>query len=668
MDKLDDVVGYYKAYPKRTKAWVDQHIAPYPAMKPDLTPADDKRVWDDDLIPDAGPSGSNPVVQSSQDFLSRFSILDANTKWGKPGPVKKDRNGEWIRCPNPAHEDKDPSGHITMDERGGAYYCFPCAEGGDKFTFYAYRNGYHPSDLKNPPTFRKIATEMAESWGWQAPIDPNPDESPGQSEPPDMGTEQVFPPNNPSAEDFEVPKEVAPEVPGATLEDDTDEGSPATAGGAQSDDAPLAPVVPMRGGTDDSIEKLIPIPWRDVLPGHDTFLYDYMSRTTVLDVPDEFLFWGGMTMLSMACGRDVVWNENPNIYANLFVAILAPTGSGKSRAMNLMREVLFNALPYDPADPRSPGALMGGTPASGEAIVATYAREMDDPLSPGTIVPAKIRALWTIEELAGFVAKASTPSSTLSHTMIELYDNPPAMLHRKISGDKMAIEPFGCAFTSSQPEAMREFLTRKEIINGLLNRWVLAQATPKRPHSSSIKVDLDPSADMLRGIGGWVRSVPAGTIRHIEPKRGGAGFDAWDSLFYDRIVPLKGDNPMLVRLDMTMRKIMMLLAVNERKASIDSEVVERAALLLPYLTQGYALAERSISLSKEDRVAEALERALRKFGPISEGRLRQRMKDNGYDWSTVDRVMRGLERTSILRMEYQNPKGGPKTTKLTWAD
>lgn len=638
----EDSLGYYKFFPTRTKEWVDTYVAPYAGLEADLTPAE---KWDDSLIPDLsgsvrGTFTKTPSQQSMDEWIEeKFDLLTAIEqvgKWNDAGSEALFRKADgslWARCPIPGHVDNDPSAHVTFNasKAGGkdVWHCFGCGIGGDAYNFWAHARGFNTRD---PQSFIKMREDIAYVTGWIPPIDPSEDED-------------------------DSPKEEAPVEPAADVSDVPTHAEPPI-----GDVAPVISLFPDAGGSDKSILR---IPWEEIVPS-STFIHEYVTRFGALDIANEFLFWQAVQMVGLAAGRDAWIASTPNIYPSIYLLLKSNTGSGKSRSIRIMQDVLHSALPYDPLKHDSRGVMMGGDAGSGEAIVGVYAREIPDVASPtGTFKPRGLRAFWTIDELSSLIARSSRGSggSTLMQSLMTLHDAPSHMTHRLRSGDLVAEEPFGAVIAGTQPEVMRNFLTRADALSGFLNRWVHVEGVPKQRHAvQDLQVDASGPIAMLRALSAWCeRKV------QIELKHGGAGRARWEEFFHDEIEPLQSrGNPIFARMDLMMMKLMLVLAINQKQKAITSEIVDRAAKVYPYLVHTYTDTLSEVSLSNLDRVADAVEKALRE-GPQTRGRLRKFLADRGYVWADVSRVLMDLERSGQIEdTPYQNSKGGPKTKKLTW--
>lgn len=643
-------VGYYKAFPTRTKEWVDTYVVPHAEeLGADLTVAEAEPEWAPVFLPPdlwmgdrSGKSRARADIDSMKDFLDDFDILEVNKfigkDYGEHGYVVK--GGKiFIRCPDPLHNDANPSAHVTEDEKGGVYYCFPCARGGDKYTLAAasgFFGHYHLDSLgrRGSREFADISRKLAEQLGWEPPVMPD----------------------EPEVEADEPPKEVA----------STEATSDPRGDGASS---ALAEVVEIRPPETDSGFAAIDdirIDWRAFFPD-GTFAHEFMTQTSRLDIPEEYFFWEALQMIGLACGRKVYMNEIPNIYPNLYLTIKGTTGSGKSRSINIMKSVLLKALPYDSADPRSQGVFQAGSPGSGEAILFAYGKDMPDPASPGTTTrPVGLRALWTIDELSALMARgARNNSSTIVPTLIELYDSPDQMTHRLRSGDIVADEPYGCVISGTQPKAMQNFLSKNDVHNGFLNRWVFVEGVPKRAFAvQTVAVDLDPAADLLRAIGGWAN---AGRVVKFTP----GGLKAWTDLFDSELAHYRNDEDasILGRLDLNLKKVMMVMAANERKTEVNETIIARIKALIPYMLATYDATVSSISLSTKDRLVEKLEQFLSEK-PLKHGELMKKCRRAGFEFEIVSQVVTQLERMGLVAIQEYRPatgkKGGRPTVMYVW--
>lgn len=504
-------------------------------------------VFDPDLIPDPGESN---YVRSQEDtdidtLLDGVDIIEAYSRWcGKMEPkIGSKRESVMVSCPTPGHADKHPSAWINLDK--GTWFCGSCQVGGDKYDIAAHRFGYDVPGYKQNsfPVLRRV---MAEDLGY------------------------VVTPT--AAGTIVSPRE--PESNGADEEPDP---------------APVLSIAPAPSATDTRID------WRSLVPP-ETFLHRWMTVCSKDDLPEEFYFWLGLVAVGFAAGDDVILRDNPNVKGNLFVTLYGPTGIGKTRSSRSLEEVLDKALPYDQSDPNSTGISKIASPGSGEALLDNFAKPIFDPMDPKKVIGhAQVRGLLRIDELSDLMSRAHRTGSTMKPVLMRLYDGYGDIDHSSRSyGYVRAERPFCSAVTSTQPRAIHTLLMQSDADSGFVNRWVFAMGEPKKLIAIDREpLDIDSCVSPLKFLRSW--SATRRTVQLDDDAR-----QLWEQFFTKTIEPIKvkGDESLLTRTDLTLKKIMLLFAVNEKSNIVTGDCVERVLELWPYLRDTYLTLSSQIGLGE----------------------------------------------------------------------
>lgn len=535
--------------------------------------------FDQDLIPAvkfAGPSQDSELDQ----VLDRLDIVEAYVRWcGKMTPkVGNRRESIMVSCPNPAHPDKNPSAWINLDK--GVYTCGTCGfSGGDKFDIAAWHFGFNVPGYKGDGSFPELRRRMAEDLGYVVKRTLGGQEyleAPAELPPvPAAPTPEALAPVTPLV----LPATPLPAIPAQPL-------------------APVLSIVPdMDDEEEEPIDQHVRIEWEDIITP-DTFLDTWMRACTIDDLPHEYYFWLGMQALGFAAGTEILLDDFQKVKPNLYVCLYGPTGSGKSRALIPYVSLLEDALPYD-EDPygESTGTKLMPSPASAEMLLKLFSKEILDPATNSVQRLGRIRGLLRVEEFASFVARASRPTNPMKETLIEMYDVLGRDIkHASLSGGAVtAREPFCQMVTTTQPKAIHDFLRRTDVHSGFMNRWVFATGHRRRSRIShgGVQIDATASGQALRGIKQWVSSNP-----HLMLLQG-AALDTWDQFFHDQIVALHdGDNSMLSRVDLTLKKCMILFAMNEMESNPSQGTVEKVIELFPYLRRTLMMFTTDIAFSE----------------------------------------------------------------------
>lgn len=505
--------------------------------------------FDDDLIPNIGPSTfqRTPEDQDIDTLLDGVDILDAYNRWcGKSQPAAgSKRESVMVSCPNPGHEDKHPSAWLNLDK--GVYTCAPCGfAGGDKYDIAAHRFGFTVPGYKRDGSFPELRRRMAEDLG------------------------------------YTVTKTATRTLVSPTVEDEQDSPEP-----------PPAPIVSLVPAV--KVDPVVKIDWRDIVP-EDTFLWRWMEVCSEDDLPEEFYFWLGLMALGFAAGDDAVLRDNPHVKANLFVALYGPTGIGKSRAMRVLVELLIKALPYEHSDPNSKGISLIASPGSAEGLLDSFSKPIMDPTNPKVITGyGQVRGLLRIDELSDIMGRAARHGSVMKPMLMRFYDAYGDIdLHSRGAGYTKAANPYCSALTSSQPKAVRDLLAQTDADSGFVNRWVFAVGEPKKLIAIDREpLDIDSCVDLLRVLRAWSASG-----RQIKLDDGAKL--AWSSFFESVIEPIKvsGEDSLLSRTDLTLKKMMLLFAINEKQSAVTAGIVERVLSLWPYLCYSYKALADEIGLGE----------------------------------------------------------------------
>lgn len=605
---------------------------------------------DADLIPDAGGGPRSEEDVELDRIISGIDIIDAYNRWcGKmrPDAAPGQTEGIKISCPTPGHRDSDPSAWINTDKQ--TWYCGGCQIGGDAMDIAAYHFGYPVPGYKEGARFHELRRDMAKSYGYTF------------HKLMDGKTYAVPPVEADKADD--VP--AAPVAPAATqaesepssanninkADDDVDESS--SSGG--SDAAVLALF------EDDPDEEIIfpALEWRDVVP-KNTFLDEYMKATVKDDVPEEYHFWNGLLALGLALGRDVRLYDLVPVYGNLFVCTLGHSGSGKSKARYHLDRLLQAALPYKADDPNNKGCKKISTPASAEVLVQSFQKPVTDPGNPKIVLyNAPVRGIVDFNELSSLVGRANRMGNVLKPTLMQFYDMESKIATVSLtSGNKEADNPFACALTTTQPRALKELLGRGDDSSGFLNRWLFAAGPEKQRYAiGGVTVDMSTCVDPLKKIVGWAGSFGADDMI-VWSEDAAAEFTEF---FHGVIEPEKkrSESELLTRLDLTCKKLCLLLTANLMLKEVPVEVVQAMKRCYQYIVECYKIPQAEIgnSLQHEIRLAVAYQaqQYSKKFsGGISMSEIARGLKRRKYPLDLLKKTVELMVAFGELEMSVVN--------------
>lgn len=607
------------------------------------TPAPPEPEYDVADAPTLDEADISPERADLDQILAHVDILKAYRIWcGKMNPeVGSKREGIMISCPNPAHRDSNPSAWINLDQQ--VYFCGGCQEGGDKFTIAALSKGI--SYENNPDEFVRLKREMAGDLGW----------TPRRT----LGGQKYYAHTGPE------PVGVVEDTQGSETSDPVSAPAPdSNAGGDNASATSLATVTALPVTQPD--EDLIPeIAWKKMIP-NDTFLHRWCSILSGDDLPEEFYFWLGLQAIGGAAGRDVTLFDIPPVYGNLFVCLLGPTGMGKTRSSFSLLDLAHNALSYDYSDPNSTGLKTITSPASAETLIDSFSVPVYDPANPKSIAYySKVRGLVRFDELAGLVGRANRVGNPLKPTLMEFYDmNNTVEVSSRGHGRVVAFDPFCSLLSTTQPNSIRRLMGHDDVDSGFMNRWVFAMGPSKPPQSLRLTtLDISPTFPMIQELKAWC-SIGR-QLAWTDQAR-----VYWDAFFQDQVYPDKTSDEagLLTRVDLTLKKLMLLYSINEKRSQVDLDVVERACQMYPYLTMSYEYVGGKMSSGIMEDIRKAVVDALTKGhngggkGMTLRDITRRFPRNHGFPVDKVSRVIKAmidLGQIDEIVSEKKGPGGNP---------
>lgn len=537
------------------------------------------------LIPGDQYDGHSPEKTEIDEILDKVGIVEAYNKWCGKSKVSI-RSGQTesikVRCPIPGHVDNRPDAWLNTDKN--LWHCGPCEQGGDKYIIAAYHFGMSVPGYK--AEFPKLKRLMAESLGWvYVP-------QPGKKDP------ILYKPDT-VAEAIELGVEKLASV---TM--------------INADAAAMIPEPPI---------KQLKLDWREVTET-DTFLDVYMRQCIIDDAAEEFHFFNALMTIGLAVGRDVKLYDSSSVYANLLVCLLGKTGDRKSRSFAHTKRLLARALHFESGDDFPTGVQYSGNVASGEALINIFQKPVYDPVNPKIITTyAPIRGLVNFEEFSALAARASRPGNTLKDTIISFYDADPyistsSMTHKTVT----ATEAFCSIFATTQPESLKGLMTQSDTTSGFLNRWIFVSGTSKRIVAIGGEIiDIEPCVAPLQDIHGW--KPPHGTITWSEDAA-----KLFTLHFHTKIEPAKDEQPMLARLDLLEKKLILLLCINGKHAVVTEDIVKRVISMHEYLVETYATPAAQAGMREENEIVAEIKRQVERITSKN---------SNGATWSSLTRAL-----------------------------
>jgi hypothetical protein len=367
----------------------------------------------------------------------------------------------------------------------------------------------------------------------------------------------------------------------------------------------------------------------------------------------------------MAVGRNVTLSERSPVKPNLYVCITGPSGTGKSRAKGNVLKLLRDNIPYKKDDYATQGGRILSDASSGEIVVRYLQHDILDVNGKPTGQHAPVRLLLETEELADIITKSGRQGNSLKGVMSRLYDGHETIESNSMANALSAIMPFGSAVTSTQNKAIRDLLSKKDDNSGFLNRWIFATGVPKAP------LHIDRTTLDLTRAGGLIRLIHGDAENPYSVHWDNAADEMWKDAFEKEVVPRKSsvDTSILERLDLTMKKIFLLLAINKRQKTVTVETVKEGMTIFPYLLESYGVIEQQLAATEigddQNFVLRTIERMTGQGKSPTANSIYKAAKHRIPDVGTVRKMLENFCAMGVI-MEIPKPAGtaGGRPTKV----
>jgi hypothetical protein len=646
MNSDDGVVT--NAFAAKLAAARARHNSNAPAVPE--TPATEQPEVNPEDVPDVDLSYTvSPEDQALDDAIANLGIIEAYNRWCKkmvPNANKRSKDGIMISCPDPDHPDQHPSAWVNTVKN--VYYCPGCDVGGDVWDIAAYFFGYAvPGYKKDPETFRQLRKFIALDLGFTFVVGAN--------------QTYVVPPEDANANTETDDATQATSVADAEQVPTTTEPTQESASPEEVGKLPSAVEQELAKEAYEELQRSgHEIPWREIVP-ENTFLREWLIATTVDNCPEEYHFWTGLMAVGFAIGRDkTLWDLRP-VVGNLYTCLVGPSGAGKSRAKEHLSDVVYRVLKWD-ANTYT-GVKQIKAPGSAEYLIKAFDEREDDLSVPGTTIPKPVRGLIDFEELSSLVAVSGRIGSALKPQLMDIYDARQLISSGSLgTGMREALNPFGQAISTTQTEALRKLLDRGDDTSGFLNRWIFASGKLKPPIAlGGTQVTLDVPAEFLNRIYVWAAGNPS--VIEWTPQ----AEDLWREFFMATLHPDKIKNEeqgsaMLGRLDLLMKKLILLFSANMHCDIVPVGAVEQAIQVYPYLLSVYGVVHTQIERTDD---SDLVEKVLATITKLTTANKREPTRRDVYQCirksvktvKTLEDIMKSLVSLGVLE-ELAPSKGG----------
>ena len=302
---------------------------------------------------------------------------------------------------------------------------------------------------------------------------------------------------------------------------------------------------------------------------------------------EEFHFWNALLALGMAAGRNIYVQDNPKVYGNLFICLMGGSGTGKSKSRRYIDSMLLRVLPFKEDMDYPDGAKEIPTPNSAEYLIKAFSKPVNgvSPMgSPIVVDYASVRGIIRFEELSSFKTIAGRNGSDLGSRMLEFYDGKGRITTgSRMSGDTIAVDPFASAFTTTQPRSLSKILSRADEESGFLNRWLFVGGKRKpQTFLGGLEPDMSDADKELFKIHVWANDERAVSFSKEAAWKGNKDLNDFIDADKDQFDPALG------RIDLTIKKLCLLFAINEMTTEITLEMYERVMLMYNYI-KAYAI-------------------------------------------------------------------------------
>lgn len=220
--------------------------------------------------------------------------------------------------------------------------------------------------------------------------------------------------------------------------------------------------------------------------------------------------------------------------------------------------------------------------------------------------------------------------------------------------------------TTTQPAAIHDFLRRTDAHSGFLNRWVFAAGKRRRDRISygGVQTNIATPILHLKNMHHAFKAAP--TVYHLA----GDALVEWDTFFQKEIVPLHDftDESMLSRIDLTLKKIILLFTLNEGEAQPTADIVRRAIKVYQYLRQTYMVFSKDISFNEQEDCRVQILKIIERRGKDGAS-LRDITRGLGgkFPSQTIATTLKLMIDLDELEEHISQNKKGPKTKRYTRA-
>lgn len=280
------------------------------------------------------------------------------------------------------------------------------------------------------------------------------------------------------------------------------------------------------------------------------------SYGQIMEAPEHFFFMSALTLLGAHAGDKVLLDSEVEAPPRLFTVLLGESGrTRKSTALKTARN-FFYSQGWRTAEAGSPNSDMG---------VYGYLEDHKD-------------CLLFYDELRSFVEKANIKNSTLLSSLTTLFES--NFMRARTKGENIVLEDVHVSMLSASTiETFQTMFSSKFLDIGFINRLFLVPGRSERSIPIPRRLPKEQYAYLGKRLDECERFINTyssvqGTAKKVYPYYIPMTDGAWDlwATFYDELH--EGTEAGDTRLDSYGLRFFPLLAINQCKKEVDSEIVQ----------------------------------------------------------------------------------------------
>ncbi len=373
------------------------------------------------------------------------------------------------------------------------------------------------------------------------------------------------------------------------------------------------------------------------------WLGDFVQFGQPFNTPEIFLEWGAIWQLTTAVGRQVGTRLRGQLLTpNMFIAMVAGPGAGKSQAVSAIRQIIL------------PACNISLIPASvTRAGLQDYMQEnVQKRTAPDGSLMLSNECIALSEEMQGILPEHDIGHLTLYN---ELYDVRSVYKARTRSNGEINLQsPYCSIITGAQPAFLATTLPEQAWGMGFMSRLIMVFAAPRKRTSAFEFTDLDRKLqsklitdlrDISKLYGYFKWDKPAQALYetwYVEKggppipgaKRLAMGYNSRRDLHFFKLAmaySLSRSNDLHITMEDCQNAITLLLKTEERMKAIFNEMSQAGATM-------------ALSDILENIKSEALEGKA-----VEESKIIHMLMNRGFPSTQVHSLIDNMEKTGMIK-------------------